>query len=142
MTERPTESLLKKYLAARGDAVQNGSAAPTEPDAAENMGCFGWHRGIRDLPRMLELRKKDGSIVAISYGLIERVEFDPDEGITIHATGKKVRITGTNLNGEVREGVRLFQGIVRHRVPWVVERAPQSAIGDEPTETGVDSIVL
>ena len=33
--------------------------------------------------------------------------------------GRTVRIKGRNLNAEIRPQVRLFHGIVRHRVPWV-----------------------
>jgi hypothetical protein len=40
--------------------------------------------------------------------------------------GQTIRITGRNLNGEVRPGVRLFQAITRHKVVWIQE-------ADEPT---------
>lgn len=90
-------------------------------DDAEDLGCFGWLRGVRDRSIMLELRRKDGHLLAIGYGWIERVEFEPDEGITIHLPGRKVRITGLGLNAEVRPTVRLFDGIIRHRVPWIRE---------------------
>lgn len=75
---------------------------------------------------MLELRMRTGNIVAIGYAWLERVEFNPSEGITLRLSGKEIKIRGRNLNSEVRPLVRLFDGIVRQRVPWVQE-------ADEPT---------
>lgn len=100
----------------------NGSlAGEQDGDDAENLGCFGWLRGVRDRSIMLELRKKDGHVLAVGYSWIERVELAPDEGITLHLPGRKVRITGSGLNAEARPTVRLFDGIIRHRVPWIRE---------------------
>ena len=118
-----TDSILDRYYK-RPDAEPAGPStldAPSDPDAAETVGCFGWHRGTRDFPKMLELRRKDGSITAVGYAWIERVDYDPDHGITIHALGQTLRLTGPNLNAEARPGVRLFHGITRHKVAWVEE---------------------
>ena len=92
-------------------------------DAPEDFGCFGWLRGIRDRAVMLELRKRNGNILAIGYGWLERAEFDPSDGIALHVVGGIVRIRGRNLNAEVRPGVRLFQGVIAHRVTWIRESA-------------------
>ena len=70
---------------------------------------------------MLEMRHKDGKVSAFGYAWLERAEFDPSEGIMLQFAGKQVKITGRNLNSEGRPNVRLFNGIVRHRVPWVQE---------------------
>ena len=109
-----TDSLLNKY-----------TRPTTEPDdpqlETEDLGSFGWLRGMRERATMLELRKKDGNITAIGYAWIEKIEFDPSHGITIHALGREIKIQGRNLNTEVRPSVRLFQGLTRHRVPWVQE---------------------
>lgn len=83
---------------------------------------------------------KDGSLTAIGYAWIERVDFDPDEGVTIHALGRKLRITGHNLNAEVRLAVRLYQGIVRHRVGWVEERMHDAGMEAIANETIIASI--
>jgi len=125
---------LEKY-AVRRTAPE--AAVPEEVEATDDLGCFGWLRGIRDRAVMLELRKKTGNIVAIGYGWIERVEFDPSEGIALCALGQKVRIRGRNLNAEARPMVRLFEGITRHRVPWV-----QEAAGQELLESGRAAIVI
>lgn len=111
-----SDDLLDKY-ARRTDAA--GEREPS--DEAEDFGCFGWLRGVRDRALMLELRRKDGHALAVGYAWMDRVEFEPDAGITLHLPGRRVRITGTRLNSEARPTVRLFDGIVRHRVPWIRE---------------------
>ncbi len=37
--------------------------------SADDLGSFGWLRGIRDRAIMLELRQKNGNVVAIGYKL-------------------------------------------------------------------------
>src|SRR5262245_43512440 len=126
------KTILERY-GARGPAGE-GSA---DAEAVDDFGAFGWLRGIRDSARMLELRKKDGNILAIGYGWLEKVEFNPSEGITLSIVGRTIRIKGRHLNGEVRRAVRLFEGITRHRVPWLRE-------ADEPDsmEAGDDATVI
>lgn len=132
-------AVLQRYVTGRDTRI--GSAVePAEADACDDLGAFGWLRGIRDRAIMLELRRKDGSIVAIGYGWLERVAFDPSEGITILAAGQKIRIRGRNLNAEVRPSVRLFEGIVRHRVPWVREADRSTGLQAGDRETVVNSI--
>lgn len=113
-----TDSLLNKY-----------TRPQTEPDdpqlETEDLGSFGWLRGMRERATMLELRKKDGNITAIGYAWIEKIEFDPSEGITIHALGQQVKIQGLNLNAQVRPGVSLYLGLTRHRVTWIEERGSE-----------------
>jgi hypothetical protein len=64
---------------------------------------------------MLELRRRGGNITGMGYAWLERAEFDPSQGIILYFLGKMVRITGNNLNAEIRPHVRLFNGILRHR---------------------------
>lgn len=115
MTDRLLDSFTKRTGAMTG--------SPDHPDGeeAENLGCFGWLRGVRDRSVMLELRKKDGHVLAVAYSWLERVEFHPEEGITLHLSGRKVCIKGSGLNTDFRPTVRLFDGIIRHRVPWIRE---------------------
>lgn len=82
---------------------------------------------------MLELRKKDGGILAVAYGYMDKAEFDPSDGITLHLAGQKIRIKGRNLNAEVHPKVRLFEAVCRHRVPWLREadEAELLAAGDK-----------
>jgi hypothetical protein len=132
------EKILEKYTGRRIDAPVR-TAEPPEADAADDLGCFGWLRGIRDRAVMLELRKRSGNIMAIAYSLLERAEFDPSEGITLHTMDREIRITGRNLNGPER-GISLFGGIARHRVPWLREADRGDGIGAGDSEVLIDYI--
>jgi hypothetical protein len=136
MTDR---TILQKYVARNGDVVA-GTVPQADAEAADDLGAFGWLRGIRDRAVSLELRKKDGNILAVSYGYIEKAEFDPSEGITLSVSGQKLRIKGRNLNGEVRPTVRLFEGIARQRVPWVQETDESDNAEPADKATLIDSI--
>lgn len=125
--------LLDRHLPSRG-ALQPRIADDETPD---NLGSFGWLRGQHERAAMLELRKKDGSIVAFAYAWLERAQFDPSEGIVLKFGVEKVKIVGRNLNGEIRPNVRLFAGIVRHRVPWVQEADQAAAM-----EAGRGAVVI
>ena len=132
-------AVLQRYVTGRDSRIGMASEQ-SEADACDDLGAFGWLRGIRDRAVMLELRRKDGSIVAIGYGWLERVAFDPSEGITLSAAGQKIRIRGRNLNAEVRPSVRLFEGIVRHRVPWIREADRAATMEMDARATIIDSI--
>ena len=130
-------NLLEKY-ASRG--ASSGSVPDAVSDAdgiAEDLGAFGWLRGPRERAVMLELRKKSGNIVAVGYGFIDRAEFNPSEGITLHCGRQTVKIRGRNLNSEVRPQIRLFQGITRQRVSFIQE-AEQSAV----LQGGKDAVIV
>lgn len=119
------DSVLDRYTSklAGSDAAERPSD-DTAYDSAEF--AYGWLRGIRDQATMLELRFKDGRVRALGYAWLVDAEFDPSAGITLHFSDKTVRITGRNLNAESRPSMRLFNGLARHRVPWIQE-------ADEPT---------
>lgn len=130
------DSLVDRY------ARRNPAEAPTpEPEAAEaDMGCFGWLRGVKERALMLELRKKDGHILALGYAWIERIEYDPAQGITLYSPGKRVVMNGSGLNREVRPLVSLFGGLLRHRVPWVREADRAGLIGDAAHAAAIELI--
>lgn len=114
------ESVLERHLLKGGTLAEElRRHGDQDPDAADDLGCFGWLRGVRERALMLELRKRDGNIVAVPYAYIERMEYDPSEGIALLVPGFRVVLKGRDLNAEVRPQVRLFDGLVRHRVPWV-----------------------
>lgn len=92
-----------------------------ETEVLEDLGPFGWLRGVKERAIMLELRKRDGNVVALSYAWLERVTFDPSIGIVLDFSRALVRIKGTNLDYEIRPNCQLFAGIVRHKVPWIME---------------------
>jgi hypothetical protein len=113
---------------------------PHDVDSADNLIAFGFLRGIRDRSVMLELRKKDGNILAVGYGYLDKAEYDPSEGITLSVAGHKIKLKGRNLNAPVRDSIRLFEGIARHRVPWVQEADEAAAMGADEKATVIDKI--
>ena len=132
-----SDNLLDKFTKRTG---AENAAELLDGEEAENLGCFGWLRGVRDRSVMLELRKKDGHVLAIAYSWLERVEFQPEEGITLHLPGREVRIKGSGLNKEARRQVRLFDGIIRHRVPWIREADRTESLKAASESTVVESI--
>lgn len=132
------ENFLGKHATRVGTENANDPAA--DQDLPEDLGAFGWLRGIRERAVSLELRKRDGNILAVGYGWLERVEFDPSLGITLTVSGRKIRITGRNLNAEVRPMVRLFEGIVRHRVPWLCEAGERDGHQAPDSGTVIETI--
>jgi hypothetical protein len=119
--------------------------APTEDtevdgEAADEMGCWGWLRGVRDRAQMIELRKKDGSIMSVGYGWLDRAEFDPSEGITLYVAGREITIKGRNLDAEVRPNLRLFTAISRHRCLWLREAAQEEIMEAKPVAIVIEAI--
>jgi hypothetical protein len=115
-----SDNILHKYTArvgGTGDADDTSDA----DGSTEDLGAFGWLRSPRDRCNMLELRKRCGNVLAIPYNFISAILFDPSDGITIRCEELNILIKGRNLNGEVRPQTRLFQGLCRHRCPWVAE---------------------
>lgn len=134
-----TDSLLNKYIQrAPNDVNENSQLADLEP--LEDLGAFGWLRGVRDRAVMLELRKKDGNILAVGYAWLDKAEFDPSTGITLHIGSQTIKLRGRHLNTETRPHVRLFQGITRHRVPWIQEADEPSAMESQGQGTLVEEI--
>lgn len=135
-----TGSVLAKYIADRQPRENAGTA--DEAEVFDDFGAFGWLRGMRDRALMLELRHKDGRIQSFGYAWLDSAEFDPSEGITLHFMGRTVRIIGRNLNREVRPNVRLYAGILRHRVPWVEETSGPDLMEAPETATVIESIKM
>ena len=129
-------SVLDKYV--KGKDRPNGEvSAADENDETDDMGAFGWLRGVRERSLMLEFRHKDGTVTSLGYAWLERAKFDPSVGITLKFTGTTVKIIGLNLNAERRQNVRLFAGLIRHRVPWI-----QVADGAEQMEAAKDATLI
>jgi hypothetical protein len=93
----------------------------SQDDSEEDVGMFGFLRGLKERSPMLELRLKTGNAVALNYAWLERADYDPSKGITLLFGSQTVRLQGTKLNDELRPAVRLFEGILRQRVVWVRE---------------------
>jgi hypothetical protein len=131
------DSFIKKYADRHAASVP---ATEMEEDATLDCGAFGWARGLRERCLMLQLRKANGNIRAISYALIDQIDFDPSVGITISAAGQQITIRGRNLNAEVRPDVRLFDGLTRHRVPWLREATYQERVKAATGESVVEAV--
>jgi hypothetical protein len=113
-----------------------------DPEEVADLGAFGWLRGVRERAVMLELRKRDGSAMAMGYAWLQRVDFDPSGTMTLHFGEKRIEITGRNLNGEQRPHVRLFDGILRQRVPWIREADEPESMTAGKRATVIESIEL
>ncbi len=116
---------------------KDNSAVSPDGDGVEDLIAFGWLRGVQDRAIMLEIRHKDGSVTAKGYSWLQSAEFDPSTGITLNFSGEKITISGRNLNADARPNVRLFAGIVRHRVPWI-----QEADGAAVIQAARDAVVI
>ena len=120
--------------------------APASPEPAakliESCEAFGWLANERDRAVMIELRHANGDITALSYPLLESARFNPSAGITLSFSGTKVTIVGSNLNSEVRPGLRLFEAITRHRVVWVREMDDAKNAEASATKPVIDEISI
>jgi hypothetical protein len=137
------DSLLSKYVRKPANEPRPKTVPNGDPDGTEDLGCYGFLRGVRDRAVMLELRKKDGTVTALAYAYIERITYCPDgpeEGITLHGAGQKVHISGRNLNTENESGIRLLGALTRHRVPWVREADRAASAVSENDTTVIDAI--
>ena len=115
--------------------------AGLDPEHCHDLGAFGWLRGIRDRAVMLELRRKDGNILAVAYAFLDRVEFEPSSGITLHAGDTQVHISGRHLNGAPGSTFSLFEGLTRHRVPWIAEAGERGRLTIDSSACVVERIV-
>jgi hypothetical protein len=132
-------SHLDKYFCRPKPA--NAAVEEEQDTVVENWG-FGWLRGMREVALMLEVRHRDGHISAFSYATLDRAEFDPSEGITLHFGGKEVKIKGRNLNVEARPNVRLFNGILRRRIPWIQVADEPSAFKAPKNSTVIEDVQI
>lgn len=129
-------NILEKYAPRVADATKK-----PEEEALDNLGAFGLLRGVKERSIMLECRHANGNSNALSYALLSYASFDPSVGIILQFGGVKVRITGDHLNSEVRPNVRLYESLLRHRIPWIKEadrHELQSAIPGAVLIDGID----
>lgn len=133
------QDVLAKYTRQMG-SDEDGADSPLR-EAADDFVAFGWMRGLRVRANMIELRKRTGHFLAVGYAWIEKVEFEPSSGVTLHLPGQRIQIKGSNLNAEVRAGVRLFEGITRGRVSWVRETERSSLIDHDNQMVLVEEIL-
>jgi hypothetical protein len=111
-----------------------------ETGAMDDFGAFGILRGVRDRSLMLELRFRNGNSVAFHYGYLAQANLDPSRGILLQFGNRRVVLSGSNLNAEVRPNLRLFEAILRHRVPWIRETERNEQLEAAPGSILIDHI--
>jgi hypothetical protein len=129
---------LQKYATRFSENAE--TAATSDAEGTEDLGALGFLRGTSDKAEMLELRKKTGNVRAIGYGWIQKVDFDPSAGLTLYAGDEKIRIRGRNLNGIARQQTSLLGGIIRHRVPWIMESDQSATLQADKSAVVVEAI--
>lgn len=129
------EKLLQKYQSNQSDDAN-------DHDVVEDQGAYGIFRAPRERALMLELRKKDSTVLAIPYALIEQITFSPADGITLYTCGHEIRITGRNLNSATGPKIGLLNGLCRHRIAWIQEYSRAAAAEPNTTATQIDAITL
>jgi hypothetical protein len=134
-----SDRILQKY-ANRPDESVADATGRGDGEGVVDFGSFGWLNGLHEKAIMLELRKKNGNILAVGYGWLQQVEFDPSEGITLYMADRKILIRGQNLNAEVCPRVRLFREIAWHRVSWIQEADRLLTMQASPGATWAEEI--
>lgn len=132
-----SDSVLERYTG----KVSAGEGAASE-EGSDDLGAFGWLRGVRERAIMLELRHKDGSVTAFGYAWLKKMTFDPSEGITLDFSGELIRIIGRNLDVEVRPRTQLVSGLVRQRVTWIQEADGPKLMTALPYDVVVERLVV
>src|SRR5690349_12044323 len=74
-TRRMSGNMLQKYTGAR--QADPSVASSIEAEHLDDLGAFGFLRGVRDRSIMLELQHKDGRVSAYGYAWLDHVEFNP-----------------------------------------------------------------
>jgi hypothetical protein len=128
---------LQKYASRINDG---GELGVSDNEGTEDLGVFGLFRGTRDRAEMLELKKKTGNIRAIGYSWIQKVDYDPSTGITLHVGDERIKVKGRNLNTIARSQTSLLGGIIRHRVPWICESDQSRTLQSENNDVVVEAI--
>jgi hypothetical protein len=119
-------------------AVKPALAADEAP-AEESTGAFGFLRGARDRALMLELRFKHGEIHAFSYSLLDRLSFDPSDGLRLKFAGQEVHIMGQRLNDR-SSGIGLIDAVLKHRATWIQEASRADAMAPFAAGPLIESI--
>ena len=133
------DETLTRFLDRFAPPPEESAVEEAEPET--DAGAFGYLRGVRDRALMLELRLRDGNVVALSYALLDRADFDPSDGIRLRFAGQEVVIRGRRLQDPIG-GVRLFDMVCRHRATWLREGSRSDSIGETNDRTHVDAIRL
>ncbi|MBX9653868.1 hypothetical protein K2Y11_09665 [bacterium] len=133
-------SLLDKY--GLNTPLEKSAKPQDEEVVLDDHGAFGVLRGARERAIMLELIGHDGTITALAYAWLDRAIFEPSVGITLFFGHSLARITGRNLHREIRPNLRLFDALVRQRVPWIKEADETMKLDAEPKDVIIETIMI
>lgn len=136
-----SDNVLDRFTRSLPKPSELSTGAEAEREDHDDYGAFGWLRGIRDRVPLIEFRLKNGNVRALGYAWLHQAEFDPSIGIILSFGTMQVTLTGRNLNAELRPNVRLFQGLLRHRVPYVQEADEATILQSADHETIIERIV-
>lgn len=53
-----------------------------------------------------------------------------------------MRLTGRNLDADIRPHMRLYDGLVRHRVPWLQEADEPTAMAAPKNGTVIEQVAF
>lgn len=134
------DRILERFSASRRPESQIVSVVGQGEGDTDDLGFFGVLRGAGERAVMLELRQRDGNIMAVGYAWLERIELEASEGITLFTAHLEITLAGRNLNREVRQNVRLFESLTRHRVPWLREADTAEVMAAPEPATVIESI--
>lgn len=134
-----TDRILQRYTRSDRDA----DSVDDDSTEVDDLGSFGYLRGVKDRATMLEFRLKDGNSIAFDYSWLRKVEFNPSVGLTLHFGGSDiVRIIGRNLHRPSRTNAELVRGIHAHRVPWIQEASGPDLLQSPPDITIIEQIAI
>jgi hypothetical protein len=111
-------------------------------DVSENCGAFGWLRDTKERALYLAFRLKDGNVFAVGYPWLEKISYNPSDGITLTFTNQTIRILGRNLAGQIRSGRSLLAGILQHKVQWVAQADSAGALLADKQAVVIEGIEL
>lgn len=116
--------------------------AESDSESLDDFVSFGYARGSRERVEMIEFRWRDGSMMALGYYQLERIEYNPSGCITLRFAKQTVRVHGRNLNAEIRPNVRLVGGLVRHKISFIQESSSAAAMAAGQEATIIEQIEL
>ena len=134
-----SDSVLDKYKRP-GVGEHVAKVVPLHEDhEPDDLGCFGYLRGTRERAISLELCKLSGHALAVPYAFISRIEYDPEQGVSIWLPDRCVRVQGLRLNTQIGS-VRFFEALLRHRVPWIREASRNQVLAAGKERVVVEAI--
>lgn len=112
---------IEQEFAKRNELVANNNDSDQECYDTDYFGIDN----IKSFPACLDLRLSDSSRVAIPYGFIQEVLYNPAEGIEITTDKKSIKVIGRDLE-------KLFDYLTAFRVRYI-----RANVGTDAAESGL-----